>query len=93
MDIFKPLQLWETEMFSDLHAFFGQSITAENKYLLTEAFEDAIIENKNARVLYTKDGDISLMYVYIDENSVVIANTNTAVREIMLRLLSSQIKK
>ena len=92
-DIFQSMRAWENKMFYDLHGFFDIGITSETNYLLTKNFEDGIVENKNARILYDKDNKIVLMYVFADENSVIITNTSEAVREIMLRLVSSQIKK
>lgn len=92
-DIFDSLRAWEGKMFTDLHGFFGVDISSETKYLLTANFTDGIIENKNARVLYDKDGKIIVMYIYADENSVVVTNTENAAQEIMLRLASSRVKK
>jgi hypothetical protein len=92
-DIFDPMRSWENKMFSDLHGFLGVDITADTNYLLTKNFEDGFVSNKNARILYDKDGKIVLMYVFADDSSVVIANTAEAVNEVILRLSSSQIKK
>ncbi len=96
-DIFDSLHTWEGKMFSDLHGFFGIDITSETSRLLTTDFEDGIIQNKNARILYRKNDkqekEIVMMYVLADNNSVIIANTENAVREIMLRLAGSQIEK
>jgi hypothetical protein len=93
LDIFNPLRAWEDKMFADLHGFFGLELNQSTGYLAALDFKDDIIENKNARVLYDKGGDIELMYVYIDDNSVAIARTTAAIREVMLRLQSSQVKK
>lgn len=92
-DIFPALQAWENKMFFDLHGFFGVDISADTNYLLTKGFEDGIINNKNARILHDKDGKIVLMYVFADENSVIIANNEEVAKEVMLRLASSKIKK
>ncbi len=92
-DVFDSMRLWESKMFSDLHGFFGVELSAETKYLLTKEFENSIIENKNARILYDKDNKIVMMYILADDNSVIITNTENATHELMLRLASSQIKK
>ncbi len=92
-DIFTPLRTWEHKIFFDLHGFFGIDFTPETKYLLTKNFEDGIIENKNARILYDSNKNPVIMYVFADENSLVITNSHNAVREIILRLASSEIKK
>lgn len=92
-DVFQNIHDWENKMFYDLHGFFNVNINSDTNYLLTKDFEDGIVENKNARILHDKDGKIVLMYVFVDENSVVITNTEQATHEIILRLASSQIKK
>ncbi len=92
-DIFDSLRAWENKMFFDLHGFFGVDITSETNYLLTKNFEDGIVQNKNARILYGQDGKIVLMYILADDNSVIITNTENATREIMLRLASSRVQK
>ncbi|MFA5777994.1 MAG: hypothetical protein WC870_00660 [Candidatus Paceibacterota bacterium] len=92
-DIFDALRAWEGKMFFDLRGFLGINLSGETNYLLTKDFEDGIIENKNARILRDKDEKIVLMYVFADENSVVITNSQPAVHEIMLRLASASKKQ
>ncbi len=92
-DIFDSLRTWENKMFFDLHGFFGIDITSANKYLLNANFSDGIIENKNARILYDSNNNIVMMYIFADDNSVIITDTESAAHEIMLRLAASRIKK
>lgn len=92
-DIFNAMRAWEGKMFFDLHGFFGLDITSENKYLITKEFKNGIIYNKNARVLYDGDNKIVMMYVFADDNSVIVTNTENTTYEIMLRLAASRIKK
>ena len=92
-DIFDSLRAWENKMFFDLQGFFGVALSPETKYLLTKNLDDGVVENKNARILYDKDGKIVMMYVLANENSVIITNTIKSAQEIMRRLASSQIKK
>ena len=92
-DVFSLLHNWENKMFLDLHGFFGVPISPTTKYLLTADFEDGVIENKNARILYDRDRKIVMMYIFADDTSIVVTNTKSAAREIMLRLSGSQIKK
>ena len=92
-DVFDPLRVWESKMFYDMHKFFGVDLNANTKYLLEKNFEDGIIQNKNARILRDKDGNIVMMYIYAEEDSLIITNSETAVAEVILRLASSQIKK
>ncbi|MEK7564583.1 MAG: hypothetical protein AAB510_03420 [Patescibacteria group bacterium] len=92
-DIFPSMRLWENKMFEDLHSFFGVDLSSVTKDLLTKDFEDGIIENKNARMLYDVEGKIVMMYVFADNNSLIITNTREAAREIILRLATSTLKK
>lgn len=89
-DIFDTMRAWEGKMFSDLHGLLGMNISSNTNYLLTKDFEDSILENKNARVLYNKDGQIILAYVFADDNSLIIATSQNAVHEIMFRLSSAK---
>ncbi|PIR68493.1 hypothetical protein COU49_00420 [Candidatus Nomurabacteria bacterium CG10_big_fil_rev_8_21_14_0_10_35_16] len=92
-DIFESLKTWENKMLYDLYSFFEISINADTSYLFTKNFDDGVIVNKNARVLHDTDGNIVLMYVFVDDTSVVITNKIEAVQEVMSRLSSSQLKK
>lgn len=92
-DVFETMRDWEYKMFSDLHGFFGVPIAPETSYLLTKDFVDAIVQNQNARVLYDKDGGIVMAYIYGDDNSLIITNTESAAREVIIRLASSRVKK
>ncbi|MFA6520145.1 MAG: hypothetical protein WCT44_00905 [Candidatus Paceibacterota bacterium] len=92
-DIFDSMRAWEDKMFSDLRGFLGISIDSNTSYLLTKDFEDGIVENKNARILYDKEGKIVLMYIFADENSVVITDSEGAIHEVVLRLASKATKE
>ena len=91
--IFPIMQIWENKMLYDLGEFFGINISSETSYLFTKNFEDGIVANKNARILKDNNGNIVLMYVFADDNSIIISNSESAVNEVILRLNSSKIKK
>jgi len=92
-DVFESLRAWEDKMFFDLHGLFNIGVNKDTNYLLTKDFENGVIENKNARILYDKNKEIILMYVFADETSVIIARKVGAVREVISRLETSQLKK
>jgi len=92
-DIFPVMQSWENKILYDLSGLFGVSISPDTNYLFTKGFEDGIVANKNARILYDNNGNIVLMYVFADDNSVIVTNSELATQEIILRLNSSKIKK
>ena len=92
-DIFPVMQSWESKMLYDLHGFFGVTLSPETNYLFTKSFEDGIVANKNARILRDNNSQIVLMYVFADDNSIIITKSENAVSELIFRLNSSQIKK
>jgi hypothetical protein len=92
-DVFTAMKTWENKMFSDLHEVFGIPLSLDTGYLLTKNFEDSIIQNKNARILRDGSGKVVLMYVYIDNNTLVITNTEEGAKEIIFRVNSSKVKK
>ncbi|OIO30115.1 hypothetical protein COX93_01100 [Candidatus Nomurabacteria bacterium CG_4_10_14_0_2_um_filter_30_12] len=92
-DIFPVMKVWENKMLYDFYGFFGVDLTPETNYLFTKDWEEGIVSNKNARILKDNDGKIILMYVYLDDNSIVITDSESAVNEVVLRLNSSKVKK
>lgn len=92
-DAFPVLRAWEDKMLYDLNSFFGVNITPDTNYLFTKDWQDGIVGNKNARILKDNDGRIVLMYVFINDSSVIVTNSGLATDEVILRIASSQIKK
>jgi len=92
-DIFDALRAWEGKMFSDLYNLFGITLSKDTSYLSTKEFQDGIVENKNARILYDQAGNIVMMYIFADDNSVLITDSQPAAHEIILRLASAQKKQ
>jgi hypothetical protein len=85
-EIFEAMRFWEEKIFQDLHEFFNITLSSENNYLVTKDFEDAIIQNKNARVLYDKDNKIIIMYIFMDDSSILLTREEALVREVLERL-------
>jgi len=92
-DVFNVMKNWETDMLRDLHGFFGVDVSPATDYLFVKSFEDGTVENKNARILRDNNGNIVLMYVFINNTSVMVTNSEQATNEIILRITSSQIRK
>ena len=89
-DIFPAMRVWEKKMFSDLRGFFGLEVTLD---LESKSFEDGIIKNKNARVLYGDIGQPVFFYIFLDEQSTIIAGSLDAVEEVWLRLSQSEVRR
>src|ERR1035437_6836554 len=92
-DVFNSLRLWEPKLLTDLHGFFGIDVSSGTSYLFKKEFQDGIVENKNARILYDSNGKIVMMYIFADDNSVIITGSQEAAHEIVLRLASGQTKQ
>ncbi len=92
-DIFDAMRGWEKKMFYDLHGYFGIELNTDTNYLLEKNFEDGIIQNRNARILRDNNGKIVMMYIYAENSSLIITDSETAATEIILRLASAQVQK
>lgn len=92
-DAFNFMRDWEKKMFYDLRELFDVELTSSNNYLLTKDFEDGIVGNKNARILRDNLGNIALMYVFADDNFIVISKSEDAVGEVVARLAGGSVKK
>jgi hypothetical protein len=93
VDIFPVLRTWENKMFFDLFGFFHSGTDPRIFGLIEGEFEDGFVSNKNARILYDDVGDIALMYVFVDETSVVITASRAAAGEAVIRLSAGEIRR
>lgn len=91
--IFPVLREWETKMFNDLGLFFQDGASPLYTALLTADFEDGFVLNKNARFLTDEAGSLALLYVFVDDNTVVIADSFDAAEEAILRLSAGDVRK
>ncbi|MBI3888372.1 hypothetical protein HY311_01115 [Candidatus Nomurabacteria bacterium] len=89
-DVFAPMRAWEKNLFVDLRGFLSINTGSDTSYLLSKNFEDGIIENKNARILYDQNKQIVLMYIFANDNSVIITGSEAAAHEVLLRLASGK---
>src|SRR3989338_10159741 len=89
-DIFPAMRIWEKKMFSDLRGFFGLETALG---LESKSFEDSMIKNKNGRVLFGVNGQPVLFYIFLDEQSTIIATSLSASEEVKLRLAGSEIER
>lgn len=92
-EIFEIFHNWENKMFFDLHDLFNMKVSPETESFLTKNFDNGIIENKNARILYGNENQIVLMYVFVNDNYVLIANKVEVVKEVISRLTASKVGK
>ncbi|MFA6397788.1 MAG: hypothetical protein WDK96_03010 [Candidatus Paceibacterota bacterium] len=86
------MQNWENDMFDDLFNLFSVDISGENVKLFNKKFGDDIIKNKTARSLRDGNGSLVLMYMFPDENTIVITKSENALNEVLNRLYSKTIR-
>ena len=82
---------WETTMANDLYVLFQIDVTNDNE-ILTRSFKDIIMNNKDVRVLYDKDGKGVLYYLFVDKSKFIITDNEDALKEIITRLLVKNTK-
>lgn len=61
--------------------------------LLGAAFRDVVIDNKNARALYTARGEIAFIYSFPDTDTIVLASTVDTLREVFRRLAATRFSR
>lgn len=82
---------WEKTMLSDLYEVFDMNV-ANISGLFEKNWDDVIINNKDARVLYGNNGEGVLYYVFVNKNNFVITDNTAALKEIIDRLLIKNAK-
>lgn len=92
-DAFPAMRSWEHKMLYDLGGVFGYELSPETQYLLTKDFEDVIVQNKNARILYDEFGSPALMYVYLDDTTILITDFPSVASEVIERHARSNVRK
>lgn len=78
---------WEKTISQDLFTLFNINFQTQNNIPLEKQWKDIIINNKDARVLYSNNGEGILYYVFINKNNFVITNNLDALKEVIARLL------
>ncbi len=83
---------WEKTMLDDLFILFHIDVSGDHSSLFEKPWNDIIINNKDARILYDESGDDVLYYVFADKNNLIIADNQDAIEEITARLLVKNTK-
>jgi mRNA-degrading endonuclease RelE of RelBE toxin-antitoxin system len=91
---------WERSIKEDLSPFFAEKEIAVNTLAqvatTTEikvlTFNDLVLKNKDTRVLKNKNGDIVLIYSFIDKNTIVITTNEHTFSEVLTRYSSRSVR-
>lgn len=76
--LFSGFLSWENYLQSDLRPLFGEIISSEN-------FTDATIANKSVRILKDVQGNVVLLYAFVDQSTAVITTSREALLKILER--------
>jgi len=88
---FSGMLEWEKRLPQDLLPIFGRS---ENISALTNrSFGDMIVKNKDTRVIRTPDGEISIIYMFKDQKTVIITTNEDTLLKISTLLDLSREKE
>jgi len=85
---------WERFMNEDFSPFYGPLIATSpttTTLTLRSPFSDQIIRNKEARVLKDSEGEVVIMYSFVDQNTIVITTNESTFVEILTRLTAQRI--
>lgn len=85
---FAGMLAWENRMADDLYEIF--SLTPET---LNNNFRDVIVKNKDARILSDENGDVAIMYLFINPNTLVITQSESALDEVLNRYYARGTRK
>lgn len=87
---FAGMLSWENSMSADLAPLFGEPVTESldpqartASGIRSAFFVDGIIANRSARILYDKLGLERLVYVFIDQHTILITTNRTAVERLV----------
>ena len=93
---------WERTMHADLSPMFDRGIApssadstssaaAPTPQVLATAFADRTVENHDARVLQDAQGNILLLWTFLDRNTLVITTNEYTLRELITRLAGAPV--
>ena len=98
---FAGMLQWENNIKEDLASLFNISdINTEKIFQKDETntvifsimtFNDAVIKNKDARILKNENDKTLLIYSFLDKNTIVITNNENTFNEVFTRFNSSRI--
>jgi|GEM_PF-2965838 len=78
---------WEKNILNDLSPLLLIPLEDTNK---NGSFTDREVENRNTRQFLTEDGRVLIIYSFINENYLIITNSEASLKEIFKRFSSSR---
>ncbi len=89
---FAGMLLWEKDMYTDIGAILDTRAVSDTDFLGTplENFEDVVIQNKDTRVLKDNQGEIIVVYSFIDQKTLLITQSELGFKEVLNRFNASK---
>jgi hypothetical protein len=86
--VYAGMLQWEKTMLSDMHSIFSIDVNS----ISDNSFKDAVIDNKDGRILVSKTGNVVLYYLFIDNNDLIITDNQDAIKKISTLLIIQNTK-
>jgi hypothetical protein len=83
---------WEKTLLEDMFTLFNKDLGSEGLILFEKPWKDIIINNRDARIIYDREGNDLLYYIFTDKNTLDITDSQDTVKEVSLRLLAKSTK-
>ncbi len=89
---FEGMLEWEKNMYQDFGIFVRTNKTNSSVAFGTPpfVFEDEIIQNKDTRILKNNQGEVVMIYSFIDEQTLFIVDNEETFKEILNRFSSAK---
>lgn len=99
---FSGMLRWEATMRNDLGVLFvrtprpripeeGIASSTPTTGPINTGFVDAVVENHDARVVKNENGDLLLLWTFLDKNTLLITTNEYTLRELLTRLTNAPV--
>jgi len=85
-NVFALMLKWENTIKDDLNIILPNG-TSQNELI----FQDKIIKNHDTRILYDQNGQIDILYSFLDKETIIITSSMETFEEILERLSSPKL--
>lgn len=77
---FRDMLEWEPGLFQEMRSIMPETSLATTS---NPVFKDFIFSNKDTRVVFDDTGQVSLIYAFLDKNTILIAESETALKAVV----------
>ncbi|MCR4284099.1 MAG: hypothetical protein NUV64_02145 [Parcubacteria group bacterium] len=87
-NIFALMLKWEKTMKNDLSSLLPYTGDSSS---IDQIFQDRIIKNHDTRIIYSQNGQIDILYSFLDKETIIITSSVETFEEILGRLSSPKL--